>query len=78
MNEERALSLPSPEETDSSRPAKRREAILLMEDRDGFMVSVPENRLPAREEAQNYGSLPDRLRRRLIDDIVHRVYHSGN
>lgn len=60
-----------------SRDKTRRpgETVYLMEDRDGFLVRVPESRLAAWEEAQRGPRRPlSKAERQLTDKIVESIY----
>lgn len=54
---------------------QNRETVYLLEDKDGFMVRVPESKLEAWEKAQREPSRPlNRAEQQLIDRIVESVY----
>ena len=54
-----------------------KESRYLMEDEDGFLVSVPEGRLEAWERAQKQGSgISPRRKEQLIDSVLQRIYGS--
>lgn len=60
---------------ESSSREQPRETVYLMEDRDGFLVRVPESRLEAWERAQQEPSRPlNRAERQLVDRIVESIY----
>ena len=59
----------------SSGQERTRETVYLMEDKDGFLVRVPESRLEAWERAQQEPSRPlNRAERQLVDRIVESIY----
>ena len=65
------LQLPTLEqEQQRQQPAQR----YLMEDEDGFMVSVPEDRQEAWTEAQNTGSVSPKAKQRLKEMLLREIY----
>lgn len=56
-------------------PSSMNETVYLMEDKDGFLVRVPESKLEAWEQAQREPSRPlNRAEQQLVDRVVQSVY----
>ena len=50
------------------------EPAYLVEDKDGFLARVPENRLDERAQKQDSAGLPDNLKQRLIGGLMQKIY----
>lgn len=58
-----------------SLPQQPRETQYLMEDRDGFLVRVPESKLESWQQAQREPSGPlNKAEQQLVDKIVESIY----
>ena len=58
-----------------SLPQQSRETQYLMEDKDGFLVRVPESKLESWQQAQREPSGPlNRAERQLVGKIVESIY----
>ena len=68
MQDQELQGLSLPELQTGAEPA------YLVEDKDGFLARVPENRLDARAQAQGSGGLPDNLKQRLIGGLMQKLY----
>lgn len=60
---------------EESLPQQSRETQYLIEDKDGFLVRVPESKLESWQQAQREQSRPlNRAEQQLVDKIVESIY----